>query len=194
MKDRYTSKEPLMYIAQSPKIHPPKVDMQAVYSIKKEKRKSEQAEETEREITASGQDGRKALEIKKTKKKKIHYLDDFQHDTGVFGKPLNKEKDQETEKKSEERKEDQTMNPPGPYLKKVKSFREMDTLERLEYLLHFPKQLPPVPCLFQTKNQSIRGYVKGKTEDGQIEVLLFNKNVKTLPVEDIQSVRIIGMR
>ena len=38
MKDRYTSKEPLMYIAQSPKIHPPKVDMQAVYSIKREKK------------------------------------------------------------------------------------------------------------------------------------------------------------
>lgn len=191
MNVRHESKEPLLYIAQSPKIRPPKADnMQAVYSIKKKKMK--QAEETD--IEQAKKTIRQAQEIKKVRKKKIHYLDDFQEETGVFGKPLNKEKDRETEEKKENLKKVRGLDQPEPYLKKVKSFREMDTMERLDYLLHFPKQLPPVPCLFQTENQSIRGYVKGKTDDDQIEVLLFNKTIKSLPVQDIKSVRIIGMR
>ena len=56
---------------------------------------------------------------------------------------------------------------------RVKSFKEMNTIERLNYLVHFPKLLPPVPCVFVTKSRSVKGFLVKKTEDS-IEIKQFN--------------------
>ena len=45
---------------------------------------------------------------------------------------------------------------------RVKSFKEMNTIERLNYLVHFPKLLPPVPCVFVTKSRSVKGFLMNK--------------------------------
>ncbi len=49
----------------------------------------------------------------------------------------------------------------------------MNTIERLNYLVHFPKLLPPVPCVFVTKSRSVKGFLVKKTEDS-IEIKQFN--------------------
>lgn len=82
---------------------------------------------------------------------------------------------------------------PGPSFKRLKSFKEMDTLERLNYLYDFPKQLPPVGCIFETEEQTIRGHLVRMTEES-IDVSLFNGNMKTLPISAIKEVKMAGFR
>ncbi|MDZ5470372.1 CotO family spore coat protein [Bacillus sp. 31A1R] len=76
-------------------------------------------------------------------------------------------------------------------VKRVKSFREMTTLERLDYLLNFPKQLPPVPCLFQTEAKGLKGFLVGKTEDS-IEVKLMDKSKTHVAISELKEVRMLG--
>ena len=48
---------------------------------------------------------------------------------------------------------------------RIKGFKEMTILEKLNYLENFPKQLPPVPCIFMTNNSSIKGFLQKVMED-----------------------------
>jgi len=77
-------------------------------------------------------------------------------------------------------------------LRRLKSFREMDIEERLDYLAYFPKKLPPVPCLFQTKTKEIRGTLMEKTEE-QVVIKLFDKTEIALPINDLIAIRMIGL-
>ncbi len=202
MEKKSIRKEPLLFITQPSSIEPPKVKMQEVFSAKKaeetkrNQQKKQHREEKEKPIFTNRQEAKLVKETKKVKKQKIHYLNDLGEETGVFGTPLKKAEDTGAEEKNQkaqdEKVEQRDKRQPGTFFKRVKSFREMTTAERLDYLVHFPKQLPPVPCLFETEDTAVRGYLKSKTED-EVEVLLFNKMVKTLPVRDIKSVRMIGM-
>src|SRR4051812_10799603 len=42
---------------------------------------------------------------------------------------------------------------------RVKSFKEMNIEERLDYLINYPKVLPPAPCVFVTEEKSYQGYL-----------------------------------
>ena len=42
---------------------------------------------------------------------------------------------------------------------RVKGFKEMNLIERLEYLANFPKALPPVPCVYYTEEKNYQGYL-----------------------------------
>ncbi|MBP3040126.1 hypothetical protein J9303_11570 [Bacillaceae bacterium Marseille-Q3522] len=77
-------------------------------------------------------------------------------------------------------------------LKRLKSFKEMDILERILYLLHFPDQLPPVPCLIVTAETSLRGYIE-KEENGTVEVKRLDGGKEKLEIEKIKDVKMIGM-
>lgn len=80
----------------------------------------------------------------------------------------------------------------GYGLRRLKSFREMNIEEKLDYLYQFPKQLPPVPCLFQTGSKALRGLLLEKTED-HIVLRLLDKSEATVAIQDLIEVRMIGL-
>ncbi|WP_312095454.1 CotO family spore coat protein [Niallia sp.] len=82
--------------------------------------------------------------------------------------------------------------PRKPAFKRLKSFKEMGIIEKLEYLLHFPKQLPPVPCIVMTANENIRGFVVDLTEEN-VEIKLMDQLIVTIRISAIQEVRMIGI-
>ena len=45
---------------------------------------------------------------------------------------------------------------PRSSFKRLKSFKEMDISERVDYLINYPSVLPPVPCLFLTSEKSLQ--------------------------------------
>nr|WP_295973810.1 CotO family spore coat protein [uncultured Bacillus sp.] len=78
-------------------------------------------------------------------------------------------------------------------LKRVKNFKEMDVGEKIEYLNHFPTQLPPVPCIFTTGSRSIRGFLCSKTEQ-VIEIKTFDEKSLQVPVIELKDIHMIGMK
>jgi len=77
--------------------------------------------------------------------------------------------------------------------KRVKSFREMNIMEKLNYLELFPKQLPPVPCIFMTKSSSIKGFLVQLSED-VIEIKQFNDKKVELLINEITDIKMIGLK
>ncbi|WP_338472187.1 CotO family spore coat protein [Niallia sp. XMNu-256] len=77
--------------------------------------------------------------------------------------------------------------------KPVKSFKEMAIPDKLNYLSNFPKQLPPVPCIFITQNSSIKGFLLHSAEDF-IEVKQFNNKKIELYTSDLINIKMIGLK
>lgn len=77
-----------------------------------------------------------------------------------------------------------------PSFNRVKGFKEMDISERLQYLINFPKMLPPVPCVFYTTNQNYQGYLSEYLED-QITIQFHDQTTKTLAVKDLKDIIMI---
>jgi hypothetical protein len=86
----------------------------------------------------------------------------------------------------------QTQQPRSSF-NRVKSFKELNIKERLEYLINFPKVLPPVPCVFYTADQNYQGYLIEYIED-QITIEFHDKNTKVLSVNELQDVIMIGIK
>ncbi|MDQ0268712.1 CotO family spore coat protein [Cytobacillus purgationiresistens] len=76
---------------------------------------------------------------------------------------------------------------------RLKSFKEMNIPERVNYLSHFPKQLPPVPCLFETEEIQVRGFLV-TSSDTEIEVRTLDGDVQKLNIQNVKSIRMIGFR
>jgi hypothetical protein len=76
---------------------------------------------------------------------------------------------------------------------RVKPFKEMDVSERLDYLINFPKMLPPVPCFFNTVEGGYHGYLTGYDEH-QVTIQFHDQTSKTLPIEAIKDVMMIGIK
>lgn len=82
---------------------------------------------------------------------------------------------------------------PSPSFNRVKPFKEMNLTERLDYLLNFPKVLPPVPCIFYTNTQKLQGYLTAY-EDNIVTIQLSNKSLKTFAVEELTNVVMMGLK
>src|SRR3954468_11316948 len=76
---------------------------------------------------------------------------------------------------------------------RVKGFREMNLIERLEYLANFPKALPPVPCVFYTEEKNYQGYLVEYNEQ-EIAIRIPNQTTETIPVKNIKDIIMIGIR
>ncbi|WP_080847119.1 CotO family spore coat protein [Cytobacillus gottheilii] len=164
-------KEPLLYINQ-PNIHYPEVNMQSVFSSKKTKVE----EEVQPEVTAkvdTFKEEKRTEEVVASIENKQDVIEEYDEQQSVQSNPFSKE-----------RKSSFT---------RLKSFKEMTVLERLHYLDHFPKQLPPVACIFESTDSSVKGFLVNKT-DFVIDVKTFNNNVETLDIRDLISVKMIGLR
>lgn len=76
---------------------------------------------------------------------------------------------------------------------RVKSFKEMNLQERINYLYNFPQQLPPVPCIFESAEESIRGFLVGRTAE-EIEVRKMDGTIIKMTIASLNSVKMIGLR
>jgi hypothetical protein len=86
----------------------------------------------------------------------------------------------------------QTQQPRSSF-NRVKSFKEMNIRERLDYLINFPKVLPPVPCVFYTADENYQGYLVEYMED-RITIEFHDKNTKFLSVSELQDIIMIGIK
>ncbi|MDR7000782.1 CotO family spore coat protein [Neobacillus niacini] len=77
--------------------------------------------------------------------------------------------------------------------RKVKSFKEMNMKERLEYLVGFPKALPPVPCVFYTRDKNYQGYLQDY-QGQEITIQFHDQTIKTIPVGELKDVIMIGIK
>lgn len=182
-------KEPFFHILQ-PKIQFPEANMQEVFSNKEDLKQNlvipqshtlpeHDGKEIEKEKQISIQD---SIEVQnaeiKDSEKAMEILEKF-------------------EAENRDSQEEKSFTPhlkkmPSPSFKRLKSFKEMDTGERLNYLLNFPKQIPPVPCIFETGESSFRGLLIGKTED-TIKIKLLDGRVKELNIKSIIEIRMVGL-
>jgi hypothetical protein len=76
---------------------------------------------------------------------------------------------------------------------KVKSFKEMNVSERLEYLMNFPKSLPPVPCVFFTDEKNYQGYLISYREN-EVTIQIPNQSSETISADKITNVIMIGIK
>ncbi|WP_040204560.1 CotO family spore coat protein [Neobacillus jeddahensis] len=76
---------------------------------------------------------------------------------------------------------------------RVKSFKEMDLLERLDYLINFPKVLPPVPCVFYTTENNYQGYLTEYTPQ-QVTIQSKDNTTRTIPFEELKNIIMIGIK
>ncbi|WP_251552449.1 CotO family spore coat protein [Neobacillus muris] len=81
-----------------------------------------------------------------------------------------------------------------PALSRVKPFKEMSLTERIDYLLDFPKVLPPVKCVFYTDDEKYLGVLVGYEND-QVEIQVPNQSSNIIiPMEDLKNIIMIGIR
>lgn len=130
---------------------------------------------------------------KKEKEKKLQDIKvqrDLEKEEASF--PFTQEEVQDKIQQYDNQKAAQNTTTRKPSFKRVKSFKEMTITERLEYLLNFPKQLPPVPCIVITINENVRGFVTAL--DGEkVELKLMDQTLTTINVHTIQEVKMIGI-
>lgn len=188
------SSDPLLYIIQ-PSINFPKSNMQETYVLKK----TEPVQEKDPEKSILDIEGNQTKEqaekeidnMEKKGKKSIFSIEKGELKSADVQDVINEYNDkQDEEQKSSPSK---TRKQHSFSMKRVKSFMDMDTIERLNYLIHFPKQLPPVPCIFTTKSSTIKGFLLKKTEEA-IEVKQFNEKTLEILLEDLVDVKMIGLK
>lgn len=76
---------------------------------------------------------------------------------------------------------------------RVKGFKDMDLMGRLEYLNNFPKALPPVPCVFYTEEKNYQGYlVEYNKQD--VTIRFPDQTTETIPFESLKNVMMIGIK
>jgi hypothetical protein len=76
---------------------------------------------------------------------------------------------------------------------RVKPFKEMDIKERLDYLINYPKVLPPAPCVFITDVINYQGYLI-EYNGQEATIRLYDQSTKTVPVNSLKGVLLIGIK
>ncbi|WP_313804530.1 CotO family spore coat protein [Cytobacillus sp.] len=185
-------KEPLFYI-QQPTFQFPTIKMQETYSSKRaESLKTAQISESiemnqKQEVgeeKASNTKLPKADQEEKMKKTNLYQQEKVQDALEEFETDRRKVEENTAFSMRTDRK---------PSFQRVKSFKEMSMMERLQYLMEFPKQLPPVPCLFITNENTVKGFLNSHLNDF-IEIKLLNGEMKKISLGELKDIKMIGLR
>ncbi|WP_428911400.1 CotO family spore coat protein [Niallia sp. Krafla_26] len=195
------SRDPLLYIMQ-PTLTFPKANMQEKYivtkTIEKQEEKpllNEQAKEkfdsqiVEEPLPTSETELIEQEKINNKKKdspKRKLQTEDVQEIIGQYHQEqsiVEEEKTPSTQKRNKQ----------SYSFKRVKSFKDMNIHEKLNYLVNFPKQLPPVPCIFVSNTSSIKGFLQFVTDD-MIEIKQFNNKIVKLNLDELTDIRLIGLK
>lgn len=198
------SRDPLLYIMQ-PAIKFPKANMQETFVVMKPSAKQKPLLNHEAKEKFDSQNEEQSLvetseinrdEGKENKEKEIQSrqnsvlkkleTEEVQEIIEQYHRDQNAQEENTSPSPSKE-------NPKSYSFKRVKSFREMSIVEKLNYLGNFPKQLPPVPCIFMTKASSIKGFLIQLMGD-TVEIKQFNNKMVELSVNDLIDIKMIGLQ
>jgi hypothetical protein len=166
-------REPLLYIHQ-PGFHFPEGKMQKSFSAKQAERKIIVEEDKTIKEQKNQWENRSAIEPQQVEN------------------TLTSEEIQQTIEDYEQKNKIQESGHGEFGLRRLKPFREMDLIERLDYLEHFPRQLPPISCIFQTEKKAIRGILLEKSEH-VVVIRLFDKTEVEVAIKDLIEVRMVGL-
>lgn len=192
MMTKRKEKEPLFYI-QQPTFQFPSIKMQETYSSKRaESLKKAQMNESI-EMNIKQEEGEEKVSSTKDPK-------EAQEDNMNKTNLIQQEKVQDTLEEFEtdrRKKEENTAfafrTERKPSFQRVKSFKEMSIMEKLKYLMEFPKQLPPVPCLFIANGNTVKGFLNDQLNEF-IEIRLLNGKTMKISLEELEDIKMIGLR
>ncbi|KOP81762.1 CotO family spore coat protein [Cytobacillus solani] len=185
-------KEPLFYI-QQPTFQFPTIKMQETYSSKraeslKEAQMNEsietKAKQEVEEEKLSGTKFQKEAHGEKLIKADLFQEEKIQDTLEEFETDRRKKEENTALSFRTERK---------PSFQRVKSFKEMNIMERLQYLMEFPKQLPPVPCLFIANGNTVKGFLNDQLNEF-IEIKLLNGETMKISLSELEDIKMIGLR
>lgn len=166
------SQEPLLFIHQSFSMAPPNKNMQEFYSNRV---KPEPIEDE----TVSERESKKSVSLAKKE---------------LLEEPAPKLENQENNlEKSGLKQAAQQIGKQRASMNRVKPFKEMDLFERLDYLINFPKVLPPVPCVFNTSEENYQGYLSEYNHQ-YITIKFYDETTKTIPLNELNNVMMIGIK
>jgi hypothetical protein len=163
--EKKTKRGPLLYVSQT-FLDTPVKNMQEIYTNRQEVQLPIEEPQLE------GESNKKVFEVSLAK-------------TDVRKESKVKEAKQENKSLSNQEKQ-RTFN-------RVKGFKEMDLMERLEYLDNFPKALPPVPCVFYTEEKNYQGYLVEYNEQ-DVTIRFPNQTTETIPFKNLKDVMMIGIK
>ena len=69
----------------------------------------------------------------------------------------------------------------------------MSIKERLTYLIEFPKQLPPVPCIFIANGNTFKGFLIDQTNE-MIDIKQLNGDALKIAISELEDIKMIGLR
>jgi hypothetical protein len=163
--EKKTRRGPLLYVSQT-FLNTPVKNMQEIFTNRQEVQLPIEEPQTEEERS------KKFFEVSLAK-------------TDLSKESKVKEVKQENKTQSNEDKQRK--------FNRVKGFKEMDLMERLEYLNNFPKALPPVPCVFYTEEKNYQGYlVEYNKQD--VTIRFPDQTTETIPFESLKNVMMIGIK
>lgn len=174
--------------------------MQQTYSVRKAEK--EKKIEVEKTITENTKIESEPVSINKSEPKEVEkkkgisklgndWLNPEPIKIEVYEEPDPKETQKVIQQYELEQKEVKQVPQKRSSFNRVKPFKEMNNSERINYLLHFPKQLPPVPCIFQTEETSFKGILINKNET-IIEIKLLDDTMATIEIDQIKEIKMIG--
>lgn len=185
-------KEPLFYI-QQPTFQFPSIKMQETYSSKRaESLKKAQMNESI-EMNSKQEVGEEKVSNTKFQKEA---QEEKMNNTNLFQQEKVQDTLEEFEtdrRKVEENTAFAIRTERKPSFQRVKSFKEMSIMERLQYLMDFPKQLPPVPCLFITNENTVKGFLNDQLNEF-IEIKLLNGKTMKISIGELDDIKMIGLR
>ncbi|MGG1676557.1 CotO family spore coat protein [Neobacillus sp. NRS-1170] len=167
------SQEPLLFTNQPISKTPSNHNMQEIYTNRHER---EQQKEDNH-----------IVETKKRVKKEA-IPDDISMDVTKKESKSNQEKSQSNQEKSQSNQKKSRSS-----MSRVKPFKEMNKVERIEYLLNFPKVLPPAPCVIYTANNRYQGFLT-EYADNRVTIQSPDQSSNTILLEDIKNVIMIGIK
>jgi hypothetical protein len=178
--EKKTKRGPLLYVSQT-FLDTPMKNMQEVFTNRQEVQLPIEEPQLEEESNRESN--------KETNKKKFF-------EVSLAKAEIPKEAKEPKEPKEKEMKYGHSIQPkqekPRTF-NKVKGFREMDLMERLEYLENFPKALPPVPCVFYTEEKNLQGYLVEYNEQ-DVTIRFPNQTTETILLKNLKDVMMIGIK
>lgn len=169
------SKGPLLYIHQ-PFVRTPATNMQETYMIKQELVEIEEEKPNQEEPKKKISLAKKELVQEQVTKD----IPIFEHP------PTTSHSNSPTPSKTFQDKKQTSFN-------RVKPFKEMNLEERLEYLINYPKVLPPAPCVFVTEEKNYQGYLI-EYDSQNVTIRFHDQTTKTLPIHGLKNVMLIGIK
>jgi hypothetical protein len=169
-----TSKGPLLFIHQ-PFARTPANNMQDIYTSRQE----DELVEDEKPI-----EDEKLIEVESKKKISLAKKE-------ILKEPIPKEVTKSDNSQTATGPSNQGNNHSS--FKRVKPFKEMNVEERLDYLINYPRVLPPPPCVFITDQGNYQGYLT-EYDGNEVTIRFHDQTIKSVSVNALKNVMLIGIK